>query len=281
MGKILDKVLDKATVEFFREHGYISGIPVLAPQDAALYRKQLEDHEARTGGAISGDSRYKNHLLFPWSNKLMRTPAVLDVVQDLLGPNLLCFSTTLFIKEPASPGFVSWHQDGTYTGIVPNDDLTVWIALADASEEAGCMQVIPGSHKLGQLPHQDTHAADNLLSRGQQVSQEIDTGKAVGMPLKLGEMSVHHALLLHGSGANNGGDRRIGYTARYMPTHFRQARETGFSASLVRGVDEHHNWRKEPVPQFEGDPEATAFHQQAMHSVHQVLFKGAGDKAQF
>ena len=96
------------------------------------------------------------------------------------------------------------------------------------------MQVIPGSHKVDQLPHVDTFHKDNLLSRGQEISVEVDKSKAVGLAMGAGEMSLHHIKLVHGSDANRSDDRRIGLSIRYIPTYVRQTKVRD-SAMLVRG----------------------------------------------
>ena len=82
----------------------------------------------------------------------------------------------------------------------------------------GAMQVIPGSHRLDQIPHRDTFAKHNLLTRGQEVAVEVDERQAVRLDLRPGEMSLHHVRLVHGSPPNTSDDRRIGYAIRYIPT---------------------------------------------------------------
>ena len=105
------------------------------------------------------------------------TPAILDAVSDVIGPDILCWTTNFFIKEPSSAGFVSWHQDSTYWGLDPDDVVTAWVAFTDATPENGYMQFIPGTHKVDQLPHLDTFHRDNLLSRGQEIAVEVDTSQ--------------------------------------------------------------------------------------------------------
>ena len=198
-------------------------------------------YEAKTGGPIKGEMRHKSHLLFPWINDLMRHPRVLDAVEDVLGPNLLVWSTSFFIKEARDPGFVSWHQDATYWGLSSPDVCTAWIALSPANKVSGCMKFIPGTHKE-QVEHADTFHKDNLLTRGQEIAVEVDESKAIYAELKPGQASLHHVLLFHGSAPNQSDDRRIGLAIRYVPTHVRQAVGANDSATLVRGVDAHKNF---------------------------------------
>jgi ectoine hydroxylase-related dioxygenase (phytanoyl-CoA dioxygenase family) len=224
---------------------------------------------------LQGNLRHKVHLLFTWADALVHHPAVLDAVEDAIGPDILCWNTNFFIKEARSPGFVSWHQDSTYWGLDPDEVITAWIALTEVTEESGYMQVIPGSHKVDQLPHVDTFHKDNLLSRGQEISVEVDKSKAVGIALHAGEMSLHHIKLVHGSDANRGADRRIGLAIRYIPTSVRQTKVRD-SAMLVRGQDKYHHFDPEPRPKADLDEAALAAHADAMGRQVKALYQGTG-----
>jgi ectoine hydroxylase-related dioxygenase (phytanoyl-CoA dioxygenase family) len=115
--------------------------------------------------------------------------------------------------------FVSWHQDATYFGLDPADQhVTAWVALTDSLPETGCVMALPGSHRLGQLPHTTHRAAANLLSNGQQAEMDVDAARAVPLAMRAGECSLHHTHLLHSSAPNRGRDRRIGVGISYIPT---------------------------------------------------------------
>ena len=146
--------------------------------------------------------RHKSHLLFTWLDGLIRHPAILDAVEGVIGPDILCWSSTFFIKEARDPGFVSWHQDSTYWGLDPADIVTAWVALSESTAENGAMRVIPGTQKLDQVAHRDTFAANNLLTRGQEIAVDVDGSDAVTLALEPGEMSLHHVRLIHGSDPN-------------------------------------------------------------------------------
>ncbi len=175
----------------------------------------------------------------------MHNADILDAVSDVIGPDILCWTTNFFIKEPSSAGFVSWHQDSTYWGLDPDDVVTAWVAFTDAVPENGYMQFIPGTHKVDQLPHLDTFHRDNLLSRGQEIAVDVDTSKAVGIALQAGEMSLHHIKLVHGSEPNQSNDRRIGLAIRYIPTYVRQTKVRD-AAMLVHGTDKYGHFDNEP-----------------------------------
>jgi ectoine hydroxylase-related dioxygenase (phytanoyl-CoA dioxygenase family) len=272
-------MLTAAEIDTYDRKGYHLPVDVLSQQEVAACRSQLEAYEEKTGGPIKGEMRHKSHLLFPWINELMRHPRMLDAVEDILGPNLLVWSTSFFIKEARDPGFVSWHQDATYWGLSSPDVCTAWIALSTADKVSGCMKFVAGTHK-SQVQHADTFHKDNLLTRGQEIAVEVDESKAIYAELKPGQASLHHVLLFHGSAPNRSGDRRIGLAIRYVPTYVRQAVGAKDSATLVRGVDTHNNFLAEPRPKFDLDPDGVAFHKAATEEQQKVLYRGT-DQTQF
>jgi non-haem Fe2+, alpha-ketoglutarate-dependent halogenase len=269
----MPKLLSAAAVEAYRRDGFYAPVRVMTAAQALGYRQALETHEAQLGQPLQGNLRHKVHLLFTWADALVHHPAVLDAIEDAIGPDILCWTTNFFIKEAHSPGFVSWHQDSTYWGLDPDEVITAWIAFTDVTEENGYMQVIPGSHKVDQLPHVDTFHKDNLLSRGQEIAVEVDKSKAVGLALQPGEMSLHHIKLVHGSDANRSNDRRIGLAIRYIPTYVRQTKVRD-SAMLVRGTDKYHHFDAEPRPKADLDAAALAAHADAMGRQVKALYQG-------
>ena len=269
----MPKLLSPAAVEAYRRDGYYAPVRVMPAAEAHSVRLALEAHEAQAGQPLQGNMRHKTHLLFTWADALVHHPAVLDAIEDAIGPDILCWTTNFFIKEAASPGFVSWHQDSTYWGLDPDEVITAWVALTEVTAENGYMQVIPGSHKIDQLPHVDTFHKDNLLSRGQEIAVEVDRSKAVGLALHPGEISLHHIKLVHGSDANRSNDRRIGLAIRYIPTCVRQTKVRD-SAMLVRGTDKYHHFDPEPRPKADLDEGARAAHADAMARQVKALYQG-------
>ncbi|SMX32597.1 phytanoyl-CoA dioxygenase family protein [Maliponia aquimaris] len=231
----------------YARDGFVAGLTAFSPDEAAEWRARVEtlerDHAEGAGGHRLGQLfRVNGQLVIPLLAQIARTPAVLDAVSCILGPDLLVWSVELFIKEPGSNAVVSWHQDLTYWGMGETDEeLTAWIALTDVSVQAGCMRFLPGSHAGRIVDHQDTFAADNLLSRGQEIAG-VDEGAAVHGPLKPGQMSFHHGRCFHASGPNRSADRRIGVAIRYVTPEVKQSELGRDYAMPVRGRDTSRGW---------------------------------------
>jgi len=269
------KCLREAAVRQYHEDGYYWPVPVMSRQEAGQLRAALEAYEA-DAGILAGPLRHKSHLLFTWLADLVRHPRILDAVEDLIGPNILCWGSSFFIKEPRNPGFVSWHQDSTYWGLEPADVVTAWVALSDSSAANGAMRVVPGTHKLDQIPHNDTFRPENLLSRGQEIMVDVDESRAVMMELAAGEMSLHHVRLIHGSDPNPSDLRRIGFAIRYIPTYVRQAAGAHDSASLVRGVDTYGHFGREVQPDADMSAAAVAHHAAVSNAHAAILMRQTG-----
>ena len=173
----MGRSLSAAAIEQYRRDGYHAPIRVVDAAQAAGYRQRLEAVERDLGGPLRGVYRIKPHVLFTWLAELVRHPAVLDAVEDVIGPDILCWNSSFFTKEASSAGYVSWHQDATYWGLSEPDVVTAWVAFTGSTPANGNMRVIPGSHR-SQVSHVDTFHPDNLLSRGQEIAVEVDERQA-------------------------------------------------------------------------------------------------------
>jgi hypothetical protein len=260
----MPKRLSPQQVEQYRRDGYCFPVPVFSAEEAARYRAQLEADEAAIGHPLQYPEKSKPYLLFGWADAIVHHPAVLDAVEDVIGPDILVYHTTLWTKEARQPAYVRWHQDGAYFFLDPPEQVTAWVALSDAPVEAGCMRVIPGSHRLGALPHDDDINPLNMIKRGQGISGRFDSETGVAMPVRAGELSLHNTLLVHASGPNHCGHRRIGVGISYIPTRVRPLGEPRPSALLVRGVDEYGYYVPEERLKTPMSPEAWAAHAEAV-----------------
>ena len=256
--------LSPAQVERYVRDGFLSPIAALTPEQAAYSRGKLEAFEKAVGGSLTADGtdpryRSRTHVLLSWVHALARHPAILDAVEDLIGPNILVYTSTWFIKEPRSTAIAAWHQDATYFGLRPYVHVTAWLALTDATAENGCMEFLPGSHGGGQLPHRAGAVAGSVNRAGQAVVGDVDDAPAVHAPLRAGEFSLHHTLCLHRSPPNRSPGRRIGLAISYIPTHVHHLGvKHKTPAMLVRGVDTFGHFELEPAPAADLDEEARA-----------------------
>ena len=265
----------------YREDGFVKPIRAFSPERAVELRENIERIERECADAdkpidINQYFRVNGQIVIPLLYEITRTEAVLDAVESVLGPNLLVWSCELFIKEAGSEKIVSWHQDMTYWGMGGSDkQATVWIAITNVSEEAGCMRFVPGSHKQQLVPHIDKFSEDNLLSRGQEVAVDVDEDDAVLDDLAPGEMSMHHGRIFHASGPNRSSDRRIGVAIRYVAPDLERSASGRDFATLVRGVDKCGNWiNAAPPMKLLGESEMATYNL-IMEAQASILGEGA------
>ena len=251
----------------YHRQGYLPGRNLLSATEAMSMRKAC----VRTCGVEIKDTprrqannRLKPYLLFRWAADLVRHPAILDCVEALIGPNILVFHTTVWFKEPRSAKFVPWHQDGTYFGLDPFKHVTAWVALTPSTVEMGCMVMLPGSHRQGQLAHTDKPDPNLMVSRGQTLEIDVDDSEEVSLTMAPGDVSFHHTFVVHRSDPNTTDEPRIGVGISYIPTHVRHVGETRLSASLVRGIDRYAHFDPEPAPDGDATAAAIAVHRDAL-----------------
>jgi non-haem Fe2+, alpha-ketoglutarate-dependent halogenase len=251
--------LTEAQIRQFNEKGYLFPLDLFTPEEAAANRRYFDQlmAKARAAGhdsySINGWHRHCQGIY-----RLLHEPRILDLVEDLIGPDIVSIMTHFFSKEPGDDKQVIWHQDASYWPLTPSKVVTVWLAIDDVEEANGAMQFIPGSHRHGQIPFEYSTAEEkNVL--GQAVRNPEEFGDPpVSVCLRAGQISIHTDLLLHGSAPNRSALRRCGLTLRYMPPEVRtQAKEHAF-AYLCRGTDPEGYWQSWPIPEGETLPEARA-----------------------
>ncbi len=258
----MSRALTPDEVARYQRDGYLFPLDVLDAGEVADARRKLEAFEAKLGGPLPRSLIAMPNLYATFVDEIIRSPRILDRVESLLGPDILCWECAFLTKEPHAKSFFSWHQDAKYWGLEPYDVLTAWVALSPATRESGCMQVMTGSH-IGELsPHKDTFGQDNMLSRGQEMQVSVDPARCVDMPLEPGQMSLHHVKIAHGSGPNETDDRRIGLVIRYVPAHVRQTTGMRDTAALVRGENRYGNFDLQPRALDDFTDEALAVHKE-------------------
>jgi hypothetical protein len=260
----MGKRLTDAEVARYHRDGFLFPIDVFSPEEARGFRDRLETFERQEGRQFGKGHNFKPHLLFPWVDALVRHAAVLDPVEDIIGPGIRLFHFTIWPKSPGDPAYVSWHQDSTYFGLEPAVHITAWVALTEVPVESGAVEVVPGTHTRGQLNHGQFADDRNLLSRGQTLTADFNRDDTVFMTLKPGQMSLHHTHLIHRSGPNLSNNRRIGFGISYIPTSATCRARAKQSAMLVRGVDRYGHFDDEPHPQVDYGPAEQAAHAAAV-----------------
>ena len=228
----------------YEEDGFIFPVDVMTTENIKAVREDFELAETE----LSDDPKhlsllrsYPAHLL-PSFDKLIRNKNLIANVTKILGPDLMVWSSGMFIKEANSDKIVTWHQDLTYWGLDDAEEVTCWVALSNTNISSGCMKFVPGSHKKQIVPHKDTFDDNNLLSRGQEITVDVDDSDAVSVELKPGQASMHHGHLFHASGPNRTDDRRIGCAIRYIKPSMRQLTGDRSLVTLVNGTDNYDHF---------------------------------------
>lgn len=240
----MTRLLTDQQVQGYDSDGFVTPVDVLTQEEVHTFRGDLERWERERGAPIDFPEKSKSYLLFDWADRLVHHTKILDAVEDLIGPDILVYHSTLFLKEAHTQAYVRWHQDSPYFYLDPHLHVTAWVALSDASVQAGCMRVLPGSHRCGAFAHDDKPDPNNMIRRGQGISDRFDHETGTFMPLQAGQMSLHHTDLVHASGSNDSSDRRLGYAISYIPAHVRPVGPVRPSALCVRGRD-HGNFLPE------------------------------------
>ncbi len=268
----MPQVLYVGVVTYFHADGYHVPVPAMSAAQAQDYRHRLERFEARWpehGHKLDQAAS----LLCPWIDEMTRLPGIVDPIEDVLGPNLLCWGVSLRLKEPRTKTFAGWHQDTAYCDIKPIVVIAA-LALSDCSEAAGPLRVIPGSHTGAPLPHTEHFGTESLLTREQEIGAGLDTTRAVTLPMAAGEIMFFNNAICHSSGPNRTADRRIIFLIEYVPTHAYQGKPRE-SAMLVRGHDAFHNFDDDPRPDAEMSNEALAAWRRKVEVQASVLYRGA------
>lgn len=270
----MGKLLTRRQIQEYREQGFLAPIDVIDEAEAAVCLQRLQEAEARYPQHFNAENRNNPHLVLTCFDQLAFHPRVLDAVEDLIGPDFSLWGSVLFIKEPGSPHFVSWHQDATYAGVEPHDYVTPWIALTPSNLDSGCMSMIPGSHVDPVRRHEETFADDNILTRGQQIA-DIDESSKVDLILRPGQMSLHHARVIHGSLPNRSTARRVGFALQaFVASGGRQTIGENYWLP-VRGNCRHDDMTRLQRPHADMDAAAIAERDRANRNWAQILYHGA------
>lgn len=263
--------------ESYQTDGFCFPLRVLETEEVARYGADLALAWEQGQALNLGNKGQLNfpHVVFPFASEIVRHPKILDAVEAIIGPDIMVWGGTFFFKPPRSGGFVSWHQDMTYWGIEDSQRLvSAWLAMDAVDRENGCMRFIPGSHRAGILPHEDTWSDDNILTRGQSVGVDENASEIVDVTLAAGEMSLHHGHLLHASSPNHSDRWRLGFNINFITPDNRQTVAPLDFAMLVRGEDRYgHFEHVAPPAQSLGDIELRR-HRRILGAQNDALYDG-------
>ncbi|HTS19552.1 MAG TPA: phytanoyl-CoA dioxygenase family protein [Verrucomicrobiae bacterium] len=235
--------LTQGQISFYNENGYLKPFTVYDPPHAernrAYFDYLLAELRARNDGrdsyAING-----YHGRCKGIYEMATHPAILDLVEDIVGPNIIAWATHFFCKLPGDPKHVHWHQDASYWPLTPARTVTAWLAIDDANIENACMHFLPGTHRRGQLEYRRPDTPGVLW---QEITDIERYGNPVADELKAGQISLHADMLAHGSAPNLSGRRRCGLTIRYCPPEVQPIGPGwGGNAILCRGRCDNARW---------------------------------------
>ncbi len=244
--------LSRKQIDTFNREGYLSGIPVYRGRQVAANRRYLDGLLAKVR-----ESGLDSYIINGWQHcceglyELCTNPAIVEIVGDLLGPDVICVGAHAFCKLPHDPKQVSWHQDAAYWPLTPSKIITAWLAIDDVDRENSALRVIPGSHRIGELTTELSETDENNVLT-ERVPEAERLGDPVHLELKAGEISLHSDLMLHSSEPNRSNRRRCGVAIRYVSPDVRSLLD-GWAAHSIwcRGSDRYGRWANVPRP--EGD----------------------------
>ena len=267
--------LTKTQMESFRANGFYYPLDALSEEEVGRFRDGFSKTEAQLGVPLAeaeGKYRHNLHLLCHWADELIRHPAILDVIESLMGPNIVLYTCRAFIKPPKSAGITAWHQDSTYFALRPHDHVTAWVALSDVNPESGPAEFACGSHIRGQLLQRSNVVENSVNTAGQITVEWFDKSNTQCAILKPGQFSLHHTCTLHQSAPNKSDRPRIGLALSYISTRTRNIGSFRMPATLVRGKDEFGNFDFQPRPIEDLGPKETERHA-ASHAIFIENFK--------
>jgi non-heme Fe2+,alpha-ketoglutarate-dependent halogenase len=246
-------LLTEAQRRQYRDEGIVFPVLALSPEEVLKYRQACDELEAHLGGKPRTVEMRQMHLHFRWAHELATHPRVLDAVEDLLGPDLLVWTTEVFAKHPHDRAVsIGWHRDRPYMGLV-GESTTAWVALSDSMAANGCMRAVPAPSRRDPRPL----VGERPSGRPGHQAGGVDEGEVVEVRLRAGEMSLHDADILHGSAANLSDEKRVGFVIRFVTPQTRPLIGRP-PVILARGGDGHNHFRIVDPPTEAGGAQSLA-----------------------
>ena len=235
--------------EQFDYDGFAGPLEIMDRETAMYYKKQITEYDSCLD-LMHSDYRCKSNVLFKWADEISRNPVLVSYVEQIIGPNIHCWDTLLWIKNPGDGKDVSFHQDATYWNFSnKHRAVTAWFAFDDVTEEHGSLEYIKGSHHAMQRRHNDIKTDTNLLMRGQTVDAPIIVKERVKTSVPAGNVLLHNPYVIHGSGPNRASTPRIAMGLIFASTECKPVMSVSpESTILVAGVDDYNYMLHDPRP---------------------------------
>ncbi len=246
----MGKIISDTQIAQYNRDGFLFPVDVYTPEEAVGLHEKFTAIEETLGYEPQERFRVKAHLPFPWLCDVVRNEKILDAIEDVIGPDILCWGASFFCKPAHDDRYVSWHTDTFFYGFEPAETITAWLPFNDATEESGCVRYIPGSHK--QVTVHEIRQDERNLVYGQH-ALDIDESKAVDAVLRAGQVVLHHESVVHGSNPNRADHPRVAISIHYAAPHVRETRFDGASAMVVRGENNSDHWDIDPEPKDDFD----------------------------
>lgn len=242
-------VLTQEDIAHYNEKGYVAPFQIFDDAQVVSNQRYFDSLMSQLGEQDGyALNCYQARCAGIWD--LCTSPKILDHIEDMLGPNIVCWASHFFCKMPHDKKAVPWHQDAVYWHLSPARTVTVWLAIDDADEENSAMEFIPQSHNQGVLEWRKPEG-ENVAVLDREIVNATSLGQPVSNNLKAGEISLHADMLAHGSRPNLSDRRRCGLTIRYCSpevgfTDDRWAQ--GLESIICRGEDSAGRWKHHARP---------------------------------
>lgn len=240
--------LSAEQIAHYNQEGFVQPFDIFDANEIAELRTYVDGLMTTMGeNGAYGINCYQARLSGLWD--VSTDPRILDLVQDIIGPNIICWASAILSKRPHDPKQVPWHQDASFWSLSPARTVTVWLAIDDADEANSAMRFLPRTHRMGKIK-ETSMGADSVFHKGITVTEEM--GQPFTNTLKAGQISLHADMLVHGSLANTSDRRRCGLTLRYCPPESRMVDPDwakGVEAIICRGDDPTGHWKGASRPE--------------------------------
>lgn len=218
-------VLDDDEIAAFRRDGFLVPRYRLPPRDLvalqALTHRIVADNPHLADVPMScphvpGSGVQKLKSSLDWLPLSLHAD-ILDMVEQIVGPDIVLWGSNLFYKRPREGPATPWHRDGAYWPITPLETTSVWIAISDSVRENGCLRFIPGSHAARDIGDHYESEEKGVVIPGTLTPDSFDEFQARDVEMAPGQIAIFDCYTIHGARANRGTRERAGYALRFMP----------------------------------------------------------------